>query len=114
MIIKEHVNVKDDRLVDGLTPIVKMMSQIENSEDSDVTIDFSDTLFVSPVFALSLIVYLTQCGKKVTFANIPDYLLRIGLCNGGIKPDQMRQTEFRATLEKYSSKTYIHGSYQSC
>lgn len=27
MIIKEHINVKDDRLIDGLTPVVRMMSQ---------------------------------------------------------------------------------------
>ena len=107
MIIKEHINVKDDRLVDGLTPVVKIMSQIECSEDSNVTIDLSDTRFVSPVFALSLIVYLTRCGKQISFTNIPDYIERIGICNGGIKPDEMRQTEFRAALEKYASKTYI-------
>jgi hypothetical protein len=34
MIINEQINVKDDRLVDGLTPVVKIMSQVETSEDS--------------------------------------------------------------------------------
>jgi hypothetical protein len=107
MIIKEHINVKDDRLIDGLTPVVRIMSQIECSREQDVAIDFSDTRFVSPVFALSLIVYLSQCGKQISFKNVPDYLERIGLIYGGIKPDQMRQTEFMAVLEKYASKTYI-------
>ncbi len=107
MIIKEHINVKDDRLIDGLTPVVRMMSQIENSGVQKVTIDFSDTRFISPVFALSLIVYLSRCGKQIDFTNVPDYLERIGFGNGGIKPDMMRLTEFLAELEKYASKTYI-------
>lgn len=107
MIIKEHINVKDDRLIDGLTPVVWIMDQMEKSVDQEVTIDFSDTRFISPVFALSLIVYLTRCGKQIVFTNVSDYLERIGLGNGGIKPDTMRQTEFLAELEKYTSKTYI-------
>ena len=107
MIIKEHINVKDDRLIDGLTPVVWIMSQMESSVDQEGTIDFCDTRFVSPVFALSLIVYLSRCGKRIIFKNVPEYLERIGLCNGGIKPDQMRHTEFLAALEEYASKTYI-------
>lgn len=107
MIVKEHINVKDDRLIDGLTPVVQMMYDIEASPDKEVTIDFSDTHFVSPVFALSLIVYLTRCGRKVYLQNIPDYLRTIGFVGGGIKPDQMRLTEFLATLESYASRTYI-------
>ena len=107
MILREHINVKDDRLIDGLTPVVYMMSQIEGAEEQEVTVDFSDTRFISPVFALSLIVYLSRCGKQVSFRNVPDYIELIGLCKGGIKPDQMRHTEFLAQLEKYASKTYI-------
>ena len=107
MILREHINVKDDRLIDGLTPVVRMMSQIEGAEEQEVTVDFSDTRFISPVFALSLIVYLSRCGKQVSFRNVPDYIELIGLCKGGIKPDQMRHTEFLAQLEKYASKTYI-------
>ena len=107
MIIKEHINIKDDRLIDGLSPVVRIMDQMEKSVDQEVTIDFSDTRFISPVFALSLIVYLTRCGKQIAFTNVSDYLERIGLGNGGIKPDTMRQTEFLAELEKYTSKTYI-------
>lgn len=107
MILREHINVKDDRLIDGLTPVVHMMSQIEGAEEQEVTVDFSDIRFISPVFALSLIVYLSRCGKQVSFRNVPDYIELIGLCKGGIKPDQMRHTEFLAQLEKYASKTYI-------
>ena len=107
MLIRNHINVKDNWLLDGLRPVVDIMSQVEASGESEVTIDFSDTQFVSPVFALSLIVYLTRCGKRVTVINPTEYLGLIGMADGGIKPDRMRQTEFLATMEKYASKTYI-------
>lgn len=107
MLIRNHINVKDTWLLDGLRPVVDIMSQVEASGKSEVTIDFADTQFVSPVFALSLIVYLTRCGKHVTIINPTEYLGLIGMADGGIKPDRMRQTEFLATMEKYASKTYI-------
>ena len=75
MIIRNHINVKDDLLLDGLRPVVGMQ-------------------FISPVFALSLIVYLARCGKQVSITNTQDYLNLINLHTAGIKPDQMRQTEF--------------------
>ena len=107
MIIRNRINVKDNWLLDGLRPVVRIMSQVEMLGESEVTIDFSDTQFISPVFALSLIVYLTRCGKSVTITNPTEYLGLIGMNDGGIKPDRMRQTEFLATMEKYASKTYI-------
>lgn len=33
MIIKEQINVKDDRLIDGLTPVVRIMGQVEGAAD---------------------------------------------------------------------------------
>lgn len=107
MIIRNRINVKDNWLLDGLRPVVDIMSKVEASKESEVTIDFSDTQFISPAFALSLIVYLTRCGKQVTITNPTEYLDLIGMADGGIKPDRMRQTEFLATIEKYASKTYI-------
>lgn len=107
MVINYRIIINDDRLLDGLSPVVKIMTQIESSSDSEIVIDFSSTRFVSPVFALSLIIYLSKCRKKVSLKNVPGYLELIGLCNGGIKPDQMRHTEFLAILEHYASKTYI-------
>lgn len=108
MRICEYINVSDERLMDGLGPVVRIMQQVEATGlEEPVTVDFSRTRFISPVFALSLIVYLTRCKKKVTFAGVHDYLEVIGLGSGGIKPDQMRNSEFLATMEAYSQKTYI-------
>ena len=107
MIIKKSINVKDDRLIDGLTPVIRIMSQIEDSSEKNVTIDLSDARFVSPVFVLSLIVYLFSCGRQITICNLTEYLELIGIKDGGVKPDLMRQTEFLAMLEKYAHRTYI-------
>lgn len=107
MIIKERINVGDGRLLDGLIPLVKIMSLMEESQEESVTIDFSNASFVSPVFALSFIVYLWGSGKQVSLQNMNGYLDLIGMGSGGIRPEMMRQTEFLAMLEKYSSKTYI-------
>lgn len=108
MVVKELINVSDNRLLDGLVPVVRIMSQVEMlSEEEEAIIDFSDTIFITPVCALSLIVYLAGGGRRVMLRNVPDYLNTIGISNGGIKPDQMRQTEFLATMERYSTKTYI-------
>lgn len=107
MIICDKINVRDDRLLDGLIPVVRIMAQMEASKDQDVTIDFSDTRFISPVFALSLLVYISKCGKRVSFQNLTNYLDLIGLNTGGLKPDKMRQTELLAILENYASKTYL-------
>ena len=108
MVVKEHINVDDNRLLDGLVPVVRIMSQVEKLiGEEEAVIDFSDTVFITPVCALSLIVYLTGCGRRVMLRNVPEYLSTIGISNGGIKPDQMRQTEFLATMERYSTKTYI-------
>lgn len=108
VVIKEHINVSDDRLLDGLTPVIRLMAQVEAlPEGETATIDFSDTFFITPVCALSLIVYLAGCGRKISIKNVPEYLETIGLSSGGIKPDQMRRTEFLAMMERYSTKNYI-------
>ena len=104
----EIVNVNDERLMDGLAPVVRIMQQVEKvGADESVCVDFSQPHFISPVFALSLIVYLSKCGRKVSFAGVHDYLEVIGLHSGGICPDKMRNSEFFATMEGYSRKTYI-------
>lgn len=57
--------------------------------------------------ALSLIVFLSGCGKKYSLTNLTDYLSVIGFSTGGIRPDQMRSSEFLATMEAFMRKKYI-------
>ena len=107
MVINELINVKDDRLMDGLIPLVTIMSKVSRSKETDLKVDFSRTQFISPVFALSLIVYLSGCGKNVSYSNLPDYLNVIAFSENGIQPDKMRNSEFVALMERYAKKTYI-------
>lgn len=107
MVVDEYINVADDRLMNGLIPVVRIMRRIAGSEDDSLQIDFSHTKFISPVFALSLIVFLSRCGKHYSFANMNEYLNLIGFGNGGIRPDKMRKSEFLATMEGFIRRTYI-------
>lgn len=107
MVVDEYINVSDDRLMNGLIPVVRIMQRTSVSAEESFQIDFSHTRFISPVFALSLIVYLSRCGKQYSFTNLNEYLSVIGLGSGGIRPDRMRKSEFLATMEGYIRKTYI-------
>lgn len=106
MIVNDYVNIQDDRLVNGLPPVIKMMSAINASDDSTIVLDFSKTQFISPVFALSLLVYLHSCGKEIQILNQIPYMQTIFFAEG-FRPDTIRRTEFLAMMEKYSRKTYI-------
>ena len=106
MIIRDYINVKDDRLINGLIPLLRIMSKIEKSVDDTIIIDFSKTPFISPVFVLSLLVYVKKSDKHISFENMNDYMNAIHM-RGGIKPDKLRLSEFLALLEGYSKKTYI-------
>lgn len=107
MVVDEYINVSDDRLMNGLIPVVRIMQRVSGSQEESLEIDFSHTKFISPVFVLSLIVFLSSCGKFYKFSNLNDYLTVIGLGNGGIRPDRMRRSEFLATMEGYIRRTYI-------
>ncbi len=107
MVIDEKINVRDTHLTNGLIPVIQIMSKVEKSQEDTLEIDFSHTQFISPVFALSLVVYLSRCGRKYSFSNITDYLRIVGFGSGGIKPDKMRSTEFLATMEGFVRKNYI-------
>ncbi len=95
MVFDEYINVNDDRLMNGLIPVVRIMQRAAVSGEEALRIDFSHTKFISPVFALSLIVFLSKSGRKYSFANLNEYLSIIGLSSGGIRPDRMRKRIFR-------------------
>lgn len=74
MIIHDNINVQDDRLMNGLLPMISIMSRIEASEDENITIDFSNTKFISPVFILSLMIYVMKTQKDIHYINLDDYM----------------------------------------
>lgn len=74
MIINDHINVQDDRLMNGLSPMINIMSKIKSSEDEKFIIDFSNTKFISPVFILSLMIYVMKTQKDIHYINLDDYM----------------------------------------
>ena len=102
----ERIDVQDDRLMNGLLPVVTLMSKIESSKDKDCVVDFSHTGFVSPVFLLSLLVYLSKSEKSIQVVNFTETMLAF-LLNDVILSDCLRRSEFVALMEHYAKKTYI-------
>lgn len=92
--------------MNGLIPTINLMSKIEDSGDKEIVIDFSKTKFISPVFALSLIVYTAKSNKTIRFENMNDYMHMFHMDNA-IEPDKGRKSEFIANMERYARKTFI-------
>ena len=56
--------------MNGLIPMITIMNQAETSADESITIDFSRTRFISPIFALSFIVYVLGSKKQFSFSHL--------------------------------------------
>ena len=69
-------------------------------------IDFSDIGVVTPLYVLPLVVYLNTNDRDIEISHTSDYLQIIGF-DKGLMPDQMRNSEFLAIMEKYSRKNFI-------
>lgn len=92
--------------MNGLIPTIKLMSEIESDTDMNVVIDFSKTKFISPVFALSLLVYISRSQKNISLLNLTEYM-RAFHVDDIIMPDNGRRSEFIAEMERFSKKSYI-------
>ena len=91
---------------DGLLAAIDTIHLINEAADGDITLDFSEVRFITPLYVLPLVVFLNSCDKNITITNMNEYLQTIGFATG-MCPDKMRKSEFIAIMEKYSQKTYI-------
>ncbi len=99
------VNVGNE-LIDGLSKAVGVMSRIQSLNDDVIELDFGGTQFVSPLFVSALLVYIRHTDKQINITNLKDYLNVIRFSEG-LLPDKMRRSEFMATMESFSQKSYI-------
>lgn len=104
--IKETINVQDDKLTNGLLPVFRIMGMIESSMDNEVVFDCSSIRFISPVFAISMMLYLRSCAKKCTITNLSPYLTTI-MFGSALKPDELSVEDFDKLLTSFERKTYI-------
>ena len=106
MVIKERINISDDKVTRGIGQVVRIINKINNSDDHDVTFDFSATRFTSPVFVILLKLFMNSCDKRVSVINQTSYFNTIGFTDP-IRPDDIGFDEFIATMEKQEYKNYI-------
>ena len=96
--------VDNGRFLSGLNEALRIISQIEDSQEDDIVIDFCDVRFVSPLFVLPLMVYLNRIDKRVQMSNLSSYLRTVNF-GEGLKPDEMRELEYKAQMESFAKNT---------
>lgn len=106
MDLKLKANIDDSRMSTGLLAAMNAINQINEAADEQITLDFSEVGFVTPLYVLPLVVFLNGCDRNIAIAHAGEYLRTIGFTKG-MYPDKMRRSEFLAIMEKYSRKTYI-------
>lgn len=106
MVIDEHIKI-NGHFLSGLVPVFNIMEQINCVPTTEeIIIDFTHTPFVTPIFALPLMIFSKGERHKVLTSNPTEYLSVIKW-GEGLKADEMRLSTFKAVIEGFSSKTYI-------
>lgn len=82
------------------------MDSINKSEDEEVIIDFSSFKFATPVFVISLMLFLRSCGKNVSYKNLSFYLDTVKFHNP-IRPDDIGTDGLLEVMNRQEYKSYI-------
>ena len=107
MKINASINIQDSNLLYGLQEVLKIIEQIIKSEDREDIICFQKRTFVTPLFILPLLVFVTGCGKVIRFDSYSSYMDTILFSQGGLKPDMTEHSDFLASLNKFAYKTFL-------
>ena len=95
MDLKLKANIDDSRMSDGLLAAMNAINRISEVTDEQITLDFSEVGFVTPLYVLPLVVFLNGCRRNIAIAHTGEYLRTIGFPKG-MYPDRMRRSEFLA------------------
>lgn len=104
--IKERINIQDNKLTNGLIPVFHIMEMVESSNEDEVVFDCSSVKFSSPVFAISMLLFLRSCSKRYRMTNLSAYLKTI-MFDDVLMPDAMSKEDFESVLGEYEKKTFI-------
>ncbi len=96
-----------DKFLRGLQEVLNVIDLINRSDDDEDVIIFQNSIFVTPLFILPLLVYVNGCNKRIRYQYSNNYLDTIQFGNGGMKPDKLESFKFHEFMESYSYKTYI-------
>lgn len=106
LIIREAINIHDDRLTSGLIPVFRIMEQVANSDEELIEMDCSSIRFCTPVFVMSTLLFLRTSQRQYSLSNLTDYLRTVKFDNA-LRPDDIGLNQFEQVLEQYGKKTYI-------
>lgn len=96
-----------DRFLQGLQEVLRIIDLINRSNDHENVIVFQNSVFVTPLFILPLLVYVNGCKKVISFKYSNNYLDTIRFRSGGLKSEELESLAFHDLMEKCSLKTYI-------
>lgn len=107
MKININVNIYDSNLLSGLKEVLNIIDQISRSDDAEDTLCFQENTFVTPLFILPLLVYVSSCNKTISYEINSSYIDTISFGSGGIHPEILDDAAFVELLKKYSCKSYL-------
>ena len=96
-----------EKFLQGLEGVLRLIDRINQSEDEEDILIFQNNIFVTPLFILPLLVYVSGSKKRIRYQFTNSYLDTIQFGSGGIKPEELEFSALHHLLEKYSAKTYI-------
>jgi len=105
-----EINVSEnigEKFLQGLEGVLRLIDRINQSEDKEDILIFQNNIFVTPLFILPLLVYVSGSQKKIRYQFTNSYLDTIQFGSGGIKPEELDFPTLHHSLNKYSAKTYI-------
>ena len=106
MEIKENINIQDDKVTRGIGDLVSIIDTISNCGDEEITVNFSEFRFATPVYVVSLMLFLKSCGKRIVFRNLSPYLSTVRF-HEPVRPDELGNERFYALMGRQEYKTYI-------
>lgn len=105
-----EINVSENigqKFLQGLEVVLRLIDQINQSEDEEDILIFQNSIFVTPIFILPLLVYVSGSKKRIRYQFTNSYLDTIQFGSGGIKPEELGFSTFHHLLDTHSFKTYI-------
>ena len=105
-----EINVSEnigEKFLQGLEVVLRLIDQINQSEDEEDILIFQNTIFVTPIFILPLLVYVSGSQKRIRYQFTNSYLDTIQFGSGGIRPEELEFSKLHHLLNTHSFKTYI-------
>ena len=96
-----------EKFLQGLEGVLRLIDRINQSDDEEDILIFQNNIFVTPLFILPLLVYVSGSKKRIRYQFTNSYLDTIQFGSGGIRPEELEFSKLHHLLNTHSFKTYI-------